>query len=160
MSELAVSSADLEALAAAVLSTGSSFRFRARGASMRPSIRDGDILEIQPVDAGAICRGDVVLCRAGEGRLFAHRVIRVTRMDGRMMVATQGDALACPDGLFAPEQVLGRAVAVEREGRRARLDTLWQRLSGLLWTKSPLFKYWLRCTPATLRRRVLARRMR
>ena len=133
MSTLEVSQANFAALASEILGGGSSLRFRARGVSMQPFIRDGDILEVQPPGVAALRRGDVVLCHPRGGRLVAHRVVRIIReKSGSTTIATQGDALTFPDVPLPVEQVLGLVAAVERNGKRIRLDTTLHRMAGLL----------------------------
>jgi signal peptidase len=155
MRDLTLRAAEFEALAAGILQGGSGLRFRARGASMRPFIRDGDVLELQPLDGAPVRRGDVVLFREGAGRVVAHRVIHLRREDGRVVLRTRGDALACPDGFVSREQVLGRVVALERGGRRIGLDRTTQRLLGVLWLGTSPLGGWLYRALAALRRRVL-----
>jgi hypothetical protein len=131
MHELTLSRDDFGALSAAVLEHGNSLRFRACGNSMRPFIRDGDVLLVRP---GLETRpGDVVLCRARDGRILAHRVARVHRQSRPHTILLHGDACPWPDGLVPLENVLGRVVAVERGTRRVRLDAGLPRWLGRLW---------------------------
>jgi len=129
MPDLAVSLDELGGLAAALLGEGQGLRFCARGASMRPFIRDGDVLDVRPVDVRRLRRGDVVLFRDGEDRLLAHRVVRVSRAG----LATQGDALARSDGVIEYDRLLGRVCSVERGGRQIAVGGRWRRWSALLF---------------------------
>lgn len=156
MPDLCVAGADLEPLAAEILQGGNSLRFRVRGASMRPFIKDGDLAEVWPTSTSDLRRGDVVLCRHAGGRLVVHRVVRVRRKNGRIAVVTRGDLMAQPDGSVPAHDVLGRAVAVEREGRRIALDRGLHRLLGLLWTSSSPLSQGLYRGLAALRREVRA----
>lgn len=129
-----VNGAEFGALAADLLGAGHALRFRARGGSMHPAIRDGDALWVSP--SAPVRRGDVALCRAAAGRVLAHRVVCVTEAG----IQTQGDALACPDPPVPWEQVLGRVTAVERAGRRLspRRPVLLRRMRrvvGGLWRR-------------------------
>ena len=101
------------ALALELLARGESVRVRARGASMRPWVRDGDVVLLR---AGAPRVGDIVLLRLGDFGLI-HRVV-ARRRDGRLCVA--GDALPRSDGWFHADDILAVAVAVERGGRSLR----------------------------------------
>jgi signal peptidase len=131
MHELTLSRDDFGALSAAVLERGDSLRFRACGSSMRPFIRDGDVLLVR---AGLEIRpGDVVLCRVGEGRLLAHRAARIYRQSCQRSILLQGDARLWADGLLPLDSVLGRVVAVERGTRCIRLDAGLFRWLGRLW---------------------------
>lgn len=141
-------------LAAEILQNGHALRFQARGGSMVPFIKDGDVVEVQPVEAATIRRGDVVLCRDGSGRVLVHRVVGVNREAGRAALVIQGDALARPDGRIPPGDVLGQVVAVERGGKRFELNGGRWRMAGQLWTRLWPLSLWGYRAVAALRRRV------
>lgn len=117
----------VEELAGELLKKGGCLRIKARGASMVPSLWDGDLVRVAPAGGRNILVGDVICYETSPGRLFLHRVIE---RDGERFVA-KGDALAFSE-VIAPGQVLGKAVAVERYGRIRRLDSRrarwWNRL--------------------------------
>ena len=98
-------------LALELLARGEAVRVRARGASMRPWVRDGDVVVLQAAASPRV--GDIVLLRRGDFGLL-HRVV-ARRADGRCCVA--GDALPRADGWFLPEDLVAVAVAIERDGR-------------------------------------------
>jgi signal peptidase I len=81
---------------------------------MRPSIRHGDVLTIQPVEPGDIRVGDVVFYRHQNMRVLVHRVTKRVEQDGETCFLIQGDAFDQPDGLAGVEQILGRLVQVEQ----------------------------------------------
>ena len=58
--EIVLQREDLAGLMRAVLEKGKAFRFEVRGASMRPVIRDGDVVTVSPLAGGAAKTGDVV----------------------------------------------------------------------------------------------------
>ncbi len=133
MSELRLESDGFESLADEVLSKGDNLRFRARGISMQPFIRDGDILEIQPNGGELFRTTDIVLCKIPKGKLVAHRIVGIKPGEGRDKLIIQGDALGLPDGYIDPGKVLGRVVAVIRDGEYKRVDTPFMRFAGHLW---------------------------
>ena len=157
MYELGVNRADFQAVVAEILNSNNLLRFRARGASMYPFIRDGDVIEVQPIDASAVRCGDVVLCQWPNGRVVAHRVIQVCQKKGEEMLLIQGDAVTCPDGFISGEQVLGRVVAIERRGKRIERGGVLQQLMGMLWVELSPFSRRLYHALATLRRRMRCR---
>ena len=116
-------------LFAELLGRGLPVTILARGGSMRPALRDGDVLTVAPL-SGPARVGEVVAAR--RGRLLAlHRVHEV--QGGRVRLC--GDACAQDDGFFTPGELLGRAVAVRRAGRTLtplRLGGAWGRLLGFL----------------------------
>jgi signal peptidase I len=99
-----------------MLARGHRVQFRAEGASMHPTIRDGESIAIAPVDAADIVAGDVVLFRH-DARLLAHRVVRVTSCGAERMFELRGDAKSASDAPVPSDAVIGRVVGVARNGR-------------------------------------------
>ena len=83
---------------------------------MIPFIWDGDRVLVSPAGGAEILVGDVICYETSPGRLFLHRVIKREREQ----LVTKGDALDSTD-LVSPAQVLGKVVAIERDGRFRRL---------------------------------------
>lgn len=98
----------------ALLRAGQPIRFRAAGLSMAPSIRDGDVITVAPLTA-AVRRGDVLLFLAGS-RLTAHRVVGRVR-GSPALLRVRGDAPGWEEERVSLDDVLGRVVEVERNGR-------------------------------------------
>lgn len=107
-----------EEVAGQLLRQGGRLRIKARGASMLPFVRDGDVALVTATAAHEIRVGDVICYETSPGRLFLHRVI--ARAGDRFVA--RGDALPFSE-LISRAQLLGRAVAVERQGRIRRLDS-------------------------------------
>ncbi len=97
-------------LAGELMSGGKSFCFRAVGASMSPTIRDGEVLRVERVNTRILSVGDIVLFKDERG----FRVHRLAAMDAaRNILITRGDASLEDDGSIRAEQILGRVVAKE-----------------------------------------------
>ncbi|HAH07120.1 MAG TPA: hypothetical protein DCM05_11475 [Elusimicrobia bacterium] len=126
MRTLSLDSASFAELALPLLQGGRSIRFAARGSSMAPLIREGDILEVASIEPGRVRLGDVLLCRS-EGKLIAHRVVR--RGSPMTLKADLGEGF----DLVESEEVLGR---VERSSRLELGAPLWRWL-GLAWCAVP-----------------------
>jgi phage repressor protein C with HTH and peptisase S24 domain len=86
---------------------------RVRGTSMRPALRDGDVVA---VGAEPPRPGDIAVVMAG-GRILCHRC--VTRSPGRLTLRGDGQRRAGRFAVPAEARVLGRVRAVVR-GRRFR----------------------------------------
>jgi uncharacterized repeat protein (TIGR01451 family) len=100
------------AVCEAVLRAGARVRFQARGQSMQPNVRDGDVVEIAAAGRAGLRRGDIVLTRNGE-KLLLHRAVGCDADTGA--VVTRGDSGIIDD---APaDALLGRVISIER-GRR------------------------------------------
>jgi hypothetical protein len=126
---LPISGEALPELMRAVLARGLPFRFRARGWSMAPTIRDGDVITVAPLRRARPGVGRVVaFVRPGEGKLVVHRVV-ARRRGGSIMRgdSVRGDGVGGDsvredaDGPIPAENVLGEVTRVEREGRAVRL---------------------------------------
>lgn len=112
--ELSFSGPAFAELARAVLDRGVSFRFKAKGISMHPFIRHGDVITIFPISGSLPRYGDVVACvRPRAYTLVVHRV--VGKHEGAFLI--KGDNIAYPDGLIPMSNILGRVTKVERDGK-------------------------------------------
>ncbi len=136
---LALSARVLVDLLEAVLGKGCLFRFCAHGGSMMPFVRDGDTLTIAPLGDRPPRLGEVVAfsCPTEEGiRLVIHRIVG-RRRNGFVV---RGDAEGCIPEIVSPENILGRLVKVQRDGRHVRLGLgperiliAWLGRARLLW---------------------------
>ena len=114
---------------AALLRQHTPVSFRAGGASMNPTIRDGESVFIRPFSEGAIPLGSVILYII-YGRITVHRCIFNEKRTNR--VYTVGDA-AVEGGDWVPvSDILGVAESVCRNGKTRRLDTRRARWAGML----------------------------
>lgn len=129
------------------LRNGHTLRFRARGGSMAPLIRDGSVLTVVPLDRWRA--GDVLQCARG-GNWVVHRLVSWT--DSHCVL--RGDALQRADAPVPRADVLGRVTHVERRGRNRSVDGLRGRLCRALARLSlggrPVLE---RCTSAVRRLR-------
>jgi hypothetical protein len=104
-----------------LLAEGLRVRFRARGRSMLPTVRDGECVIVAPVSAARVVLGDVLLCATRRGPI-AHRVLAIARAaDGARRFALRGDASLEDDAPVTDAQVRGRLESVERAGRSLSL---------------------------------------
>ena len=99
-----------------LLGQGLSVRFQARGASMSPAIRDGDIVVVTPVIVSKLRKDDIVLAKINEG-FRLHRIVLADHE--RDVFITRGDCGEQDDPGLKGTQVLGIARVKEvRLGRR------------------------------------------
>ncbi len=95
----------------AVHEKGAAFRFRARGFSMSPSVRDGDRIIIEPMAGAAPDIGDITAFTQPEtGKLTVHRVIG---KKGNSYLL-KGDNVQEDDGYVPEKNILGRVKVIER----------------------------------------------
>jgi hypothetical protein len=117
-----------------LLRKGHHVKFRAPGDSMYPTICDGDIVTVMPIETGSISIGDILLYRHKSG-VTAHRVIRLAKGGTNhsqystpvphssdpcphYVFFLRGDAALVFDDPVSADHILGKVTLVEREGRR------------------------------------------
>ena len=141
-----VDNTEFEVLARALLGTGLAIRFRAKGFSMRPLVRDGDALLVAPIKPTDVRVGDLVLFRRGCEDLVVHRVLKRASSRGSLAFLIKGDRAASADGLISSADVMGRVVARERGSKTADLMApRWRLLGRVVAWLSPFLH---RLTPA------------
>jgi len=98
-----------------VVSKGVECRLQAKGYSMSPFIKDGDMITISPVPGSLPRFGDVIaFIHPKTEKLLVHRV--VWKSGDACLV--KGENALEPDGLIKKENVLGLVTKVERKGKR------------------------------------------
>jgi len=111
--EISLSGTAVIALLSAVHEKGADFRFRASGASMSPTIRNGDIITLSPPKRFKPASGDILAFRHPEtGKLIIHRAITVSSDT----FLAKGDNSLDPDGHIPLSNILGVVTRVERNG--------------------------------------------
>ena len=134
--------ADFDGLVREVLGKGGGLRFRARGTSMRPFIRDGDVVLVEPAVPSGLKRGEIVLCRRPWGSHTVHRLVRLQSSAEGLSLITKGDNAAFCDLPIPVTEMMGRVVEIERNGRCLRLDRGTGRMfNNLVYRLSP-WKPW------------------
>jgi hypothetical protein len=112
--EFYLSADGLAELTDAVLARNSSFRFRVRGYSMSPCIRDGDVVTLSVFHAPFNGLGrPAAFRRPYTKKLVIHRIIGASG-SGYLI---KGDNAFETDGLIPKENILGYVSKVERGGR-------------------------------------------
>jgi signal peptidase I len=133
--ELSLSNPALLQLLCAVLDAGKPFRFEAKGGSMSPFIRNGDIITVSPVRFPDLVLGDVTAIKhASNERLIVHRI--VGKLQNSLII--KGDNLPSNDGPIFPDRVLGRVCKIERKGKNIRLGLGLERVIIALLSRAGL----------------------
>lgn len=84
-------------------------RLMVTSGSMRPVLRENDIVVAQPVDPHALQPGEVIVVQR-EGEWITHRLVTI---DGHGW-HTQGDAARHADDPAGEKEIVGRVIAIER----------------------------------------------
>ena len=110
MSQRACDSRLFEEIVRPMLERGLSVRFEARGCSMSPAIRDGEIVEVMPIVLGKLRKNDIVLARS-ENRFRLHRIVMLD--PEKDVFVTRGDCGQQNDAPISGSQILGVARSKE-----------------------------------------------
>jgi len=105
-------------------------RFRAPGLSMHPTIKEGQTITVAPISPLDIKRGDILLYILGR-KIIAHRVVSIEKKKSdssnqpskfcSRLFLLRGDASTICDEPVEAQQILGKVVFVERDGRSINL---------------------------------------
>ena len=116
--ELSLSGEAMTGLLQAVLDRRVPFKFKARGFSMSPFIRNGDVVTISPLLDYSIGFGkSAAFIHPQTGKLVIHRI--VGQNGSRYLI--KGDRSTEADGLIPRKNILGAVTRVERGDRKVRI---------------------------------------
>jgi signal peptidase I len=112
---------NFEQVCTELLRQGYKVKFGAPGDSMYPTIHDGDLITVQPIKPSKVVVGDIILYRHVNG-VTAHRVIDIkapqsSDLSPQHLFTLRGDAAIVFDDPVHADQILGKVVSIERNGR-------------------------------------------
>ncbi|GAB4580756.1 MAG: hypothetical protein Fur0022_34980 [Anaerolineales bacterium] len=93
-------------------------RLRITGSSMAPLLQDGEAIILQPIAWKALQPGDIIAFRHIHDTI-THRIISINPQG----ITTLGDNLRKPDPFLSPDALLGRVIALEKNGHIKSLST-------------------------------------
>lgn len=132
-------------LMADILNRGATLRIKATGKSMHPLVRDGDIVILVKRPSPSLRTGDLVMARSDAGSAVLHRIVKKSRgRHGRFVFKTQGDALMVGDKAVTEENILAKAIVIERTGASPRtkkvdLESIRWKVAGFAMALSRRF---------------------
>src|SRR6202790_356516 len=142
-----------EAISRELLNGGLCVRFQAKGSSMSPSIRDGQIINVTPVIVSKLRKDDIVLTQ-GDSGFRVHRLVMADHKNDTFV--TKGDCGLEHDPPVRGEQILGLAATKElKVAGRVFTVTLDRRASPARQMFARAMEF-----AARLNRRAIATRMR
>lgn len=118
-----------EAISLDLLREGNGIRFQARGASMSPAIRDGEIVHVKSAFLVELHTGDIVLVK-GEMGFRLHRLV-VADVEQDVFI-TRGDCGQQNDPAVSREQIVGIAAAKEVQIARRNFRVKFRGTAGSL----------------------------
>jgi len=100
------------------------------GESMVPFLPSGSRVLVSQTAAEQISFGNLLLYEA-EGTIICHRVLRRRREGRSYAFLAKGDGWRKTDPWISADQVIGKVIAIHRNGRLLRLDTPLRRLQAV-----------------------------
>lgn len=92
------------------LQNGETVRFRPRGNSMSPRIKDGQLVTVEPVPSFfGLSIGDVVLCRVA-GHQYLHLIVQRDPVNRRVLIANNRGK---QNGWTGWDKIYGRVIRVD-----------------------------------------------
>jgi len=126
----------------ALLKAGHCLSMPAKGWSMHPAINDGDVITIERAVPLCLRVGEIIAYKKeGESNTIVHRLMRKYRRNGRIYFVTKGDAVhnySC-DQVVAEEDILGRVINRERNGKTTYFKNSRSIVFGYLYAKLLLY---------------------
>jgi hypothetical protein len=165
-SPLSRTSSDLfRDLSTELLGQGKSIRFRAPGRSMYPTIKENEVITVEPIEPSSINIGDIILYQQ-ERSVVAHRVVRIIKTElpppcsldaehpsnnthhssliTRHSFVLRGDTW-CQEDLkpVTDAQILGKVIRVEKNGRDVDPYSRKAQIRLLVHTIGSRIKKWI-----------------
>lgn len=102
------------------LSKGENIKVKIIEKGMAPIINIGDVAEIMPVNTSNLKTGNIIFFRQNED--FLVRRISSIVFSGNGEFIVRGENLDYDEPRIAPSQIIGKVLAVERDGERIELE--------------------------------------
>ncbi len=125
---------NFNSLAGEILQRGGLFRFKARGHSMLPFVRDGAVITVAPTEAGSVRFGDVVFYFS-KGRAVVHRVVGKDLLNKEPAFLVRGDEASSPTARVLAAEVIGKVITIEQAGKITSINHGLLRVSGIIWAR-------------------------
>lgn len=104
----------------------------AKGSSMYPIIREGNMCRFRPVETKKLAIGDIILFCSDSGQLIAHRLLSVIRREDQLLYICKGDTNLGCDAPIRREQMIGVLFSIGKSSKELQMTN---RLVSL-WTKA------------------------
>jgi signal peptidase I len=130
---IALDAPDLLKRARYELSRQHAVTLRVSGSAMRPSLEDGDLVTIEPVNSHSVHTGDIILYQSLRDTALIHRIVRLEQRASGRFVVTRGDASVSLDVPVPIHHVMGRVTTIDRDGEQIELPVQATGFMAWLW---------------------------
>ena len=101
---------------------GGNLSFKIVSGSMSPMIEVGNVVRVSRTEPSKVRIGDIVAFKQDGQSVVVHRIIGKSLSDARLTFREMGDA-GGPSGRIAAQDIIGRAIVIEKDGREICLDS-------------------------------------
>lgn len=116
----------------------------ARGTSMYPFIKKGDVCRFIVTNTDNIKKGDILLFRTLGGNLVAHRYCRMVTRNQQLYYLCKGDTNLKHDEAIGLDQMIGKLTWIERNRRIIHTTDRFANIWGRIVLKFPMIALLLR----------------
>lgn len=121
-----------------ILNDGKTIEFSLSGDSMKSFIFPGDRIIIKKEYSDRIVTGDIVYCKTKE-TLILHRIVKKGKdSEGKGYIITKGDNNFFVDPQVLSNDIIGKAILIERSGKRINLERIDWRIRNYIIAKVSL----------------------
>lgn len=105
--------------------------FSMRGNSMYPMLKSGDVGIVKKCSIADIQIGDIIVFKQN-GKLVAHRLVKIIVNNGTHLLVTKGDKNMHPDKPFTVEAFIGKVCSFQRRNKKRRLESPKMKLNRFI----------------------------
>lgn len=114
-----------------MLESDFSLIIKMNGMSMFPTLRAGDMGEVEKCRPEELKNGDIVIWKKSD-QLIGHRLFSIARTDNHWQFQTIGDFNTVADTPFSENELIGRLVSFERNGEKIKIDSSKMKFAGFI----------------------------
>ncbi len=115
-------------------------QLRMQGFSMFPTLQPGDKGIVQKCNACNILPGDIIVFKKNN-QLIAHRLIRIEAKARETLYICRGDQNGFEDKPVRENEIVGKLISFERNGRTTNINSLKMRMLGWKMINLPQWMY-------------------
>jgi ATP-binding cassette subfamily B protein len=101
------------------------------GNSMYPTLKSGDVGIVEKCSIADIQIGDIIVFKQN-GKLVAHRLVKIIVNDGTHLLVAKGDKNKHPDKPFTTEAFIGKVCSFQRRNKKRRLESNKMKLNRFI----------------------------
>lgn len=112
--------------AESLLDDNHTLSFRMAGNSMYPTLKAGELGQVEKCSPNELKIGDIVIFKA-HGKLVAHRLIDISKKNEYQVFTAKGDKNQYKDTPFTSDAVVGKLVSFERKNKIISADSRYMK---------------------------------